>query len=108
MDEIDQIVLGEADDAVEQGPLAPEPDAIAVAHLGGVFCAPIISHHLQQREGTETVRRLMQDDPPARRVLTDQPYNVPIAGPMAGGQHREFAMASGDSAPSRAVPTRMC
>jgi hypothetical protein len=50
----------------------------------------------------------MQDDPPARRVLTDQPYNVPIAGHVAGGQHREFAMASGDSAPSRAVPTRMC
>jgi hypothetical protein len=37
MEEIDQIVLGEADDAVEQGPLAPEPNAIAVAHLGGVF-----------------------------------------------------------------------
>jgi hypothetical protein len=31
LDEIDQIVLGEADDGVEQGPLAPEADAIAVA-----------------------------------------------------------------------------
>jgi hypothetical protein len=31
LDEIDQIVLGEADETVEQGPLAPEPDAVAVA-----------------------------------------------------------------------------
>ena len=37
LDEIDQIVLGEADDAVEQGPLAPETDAIAVARPGDVF-----------------------------------------------------------------------
>ena len=37
LDEIDQIVLGEADDAVERGPLAPEPDAIAVARPGDVF-----------------------------------------------------------------------
>ena len=37
LDEIDQIVLGEADDAFEQGPLAPETDAIAVARLGDVF-----------------------------------------------------------------------
>src|SRR3984957_5025147 len=37
LDEIDQIVLGEADDAFEEGPLAPETDAIAVARLGDVF-----------------------------------------------------------------------
>ena len=37
LDEIDQIVLGEADDAVEQGPLAPEADAIAVARLVDVL-----------------------------------------------------------------------
>jgi hypothetical protein len=65
----------------------PAPGGVAVIRVGG---------------STEV------DDPPARRVLTDQPYNVPIAGHVAGGQHREFAMASGDSAPSRAVPTRMC
>ena len=37
LDEIDQIVLGEADDAVERGPLAPKPDATAVARLGDIF-----------------------------------------------------------------------
>ena len=34
----------------------------------------------------------MQGDPPVRLVLTDEPYNVPIAG----GRQREFAMASGE------------
>jgi DNA modification methylase len=29
-------------------------------------------------------------------VLTDEPYNVPIAGHVTGGRHREFAMASGE------------
>ena len=35
-DEIDQIVLGEAENILEEGPLAPEPDAIAVARAGDV------------------------------------------------------------------------
>ena len=38
----------------------------------------------------------MQGDPLARLILTDEPYNVPIAGHVTGGQHREFAMASGE------------
>jgi DNA modification methylase len=38
----------------------------------------------------------MAADPPARLVLTDEPYNVPIAGHVTGGHHREFAMASGE------------
>jgi len=37
----------------------------------------------------------MQGVPPARLVLTDEPYNVPIAGHVSGACHREFAMASG-------------
>jgi DNA modification methylase len=32
----------------------------------------------------------------ARLVLTDEPYNVPIAGHVTGGAHREFVMASGE------------
>jgi len=42
------------------------------------------------------LRRLMEGDPPARLVLTDEPYNVKIAGHVTGGAHREFAMASGE------------
>jgi DNA methylase/ParB-like nuclease domain len=96
LDEIDQIVLGDADDAVEQGPLAPGLDAVAVARLGDVF--KLGPHRIICGSATdpETVQRLMQDDPPARLILTDEPYNVPISGHVTGGQHREFAMASGE------------
>ena len=38
----------------------------------------------------------MRDDPPAQLLLTDEPYNVPIAGNVSRGDHREFAMASGE------------
>ena len=38
----------------------------------------------------------MEGCPPARLVLTDEPYNVPIAGHVSGGNHREFVMASGE------------
>lgn len=37
LDEIDHIVLDEADNAVEEGPLAPEAGAIAIARVGDVF-----------------------------------------------------------------------
>jgi hypothetical protein len=37
LDEIDHIVLNKADDAIEEGPFAPEADAIAVARIGDVF-----------------------------------------------------------------------
>jgi DNA modification methylase len=40
--------------------------------------------------------RLTDGDPPARLVLTDEPFNVPIAGHVSGGDHREFAMVSGE------------
>jgi DNA modification methylase len=40
--------------------------------------------------------RLLEGDVPARLVLTDEPYNVKIAGNVTGGAHREFAMASGE------------
>ena len=38
----------------------------------------------------------MTGDSHARLVLTDEPYNVPIAGHVTGGDHREFVMASGE------------
>ena len=37
LDEIDHIVLGEVDGAVEKGPLSPEDGAIAIARIGDVF-----------------------------------------------------------------------
>jgi DNA modification methylase len=96
LDEIDHIVLGEVDEAVEEGPLSPEASAIAVARIGDLF--DLGPHRIICGSATdpETLRRLIADDPPARLVLTDEPYNVPIAGHVTGGQHREFAMASGE------------
>ena len=38
----------------------------------------------------------MEGDAPARLILTDEPYNVKIAGHVTGASHREFAMASGE------------
>ena len=38
----------------------------------------------------------LNSGPPARLVLTDEPYNVPNAGHVSSGDHREFAMASGE------------
>jgi DNA modification methylase len=96
LDEIDHIVLGEAPEAVEQGPLAPDEGAVAIARLGDVFDLGV--HRLVCGSATEpeTIRRLMQGDQPARLVLTDEPYNVKISGHVTGGRHREFAMASGE------------
>jgi len=51
LDEVDQIVLGEADEAVEQGPLAPEANAIAVG----------------RRPADGSLRRNMSDEPKNRR-----------------------------------------
>jgi hypothetical protein len=36
----------------------------------------------------------------ARLLLTDEPYNVPIAGNVSRGGHRESAMASGEMSES--------
>jgi DNA modification methylase len=96
LDEIDHIVLDEAEGAIEEGPLSPEAGAIPVARIGDIFdlgphriiCGSAID--------PETLRRLIGDDSSARLVLTDEPYNVPIAGHVTGGRHREFAMASGE------------
>ena len=44
----------------------------------------------------EIVRRLLRHDTPAQPLLTDEPYNAPIAGDISRGDHREFAMASGE------------
>ena len=95
-DEIDHIVLDEADDATEGGPLSPEAGAIAVDRWGDVFA--LGPHRIVCGSATdpEEVQRLMEDDLPARLVLTDEPYNVKISGHVTGGNHREFAMASGE------------
>jgi hypothetical protein len=96
LSEIDQIVLGDAGDAMEQGPLAPEAKAVAVAELGDIF--QLRAHRVICGSATDpsTLHGLMNGDDPARLIITDEPYNVPISGHVTGGAHREFAMASGE------------
>ena len=96
LDEIDQVVLGEAASAVEQGPLAPESDVASVARLGDMF--QLGPHRIICGDATDpaVLAQLMEGDPAARLVLTDEPYNVKIAGNVTGRGHREFAMASGE------------
>jgi ParB-like nuclease domain/DNA methylase len=96
LDEIDQIVIGEEAEGLEQGPLAPVPGGVAVARLGDMF--QVGPHRLICGDATDpaVLARLMAGDPLARLILTDEPYNVKIAGNVTGGAHREFAMASGE------------
>ena len=96
LDEIDQIVIGDGHRAAEQGPLAARSRRDRRRSPRRRFSARAASHRLRRRDRPETLRRLMEGDPPARLVLTDEPYNVPIAGHVTGGRHREFAMASGE------------
>jgi DNA modification methylase len=93
--EIDQILLDDGVSATEPGPVAPEPDAAPVARLGDHFI--LGEHQVVCGDATDprVLAALMGDDR-ARLLLTDEPYNVPIAGNVTRGAHREFAMASGE------------
>jgi DNA methylase/ParB-like nuclease domain len=94
--EIDHILMGEEADGRETGPLEPAAGAMPVSSAGDVFM--LGPHRLicGDARDPEIVRRLMRDDPPGQLLLTDEPYNVPIAGNVSRGVHREFAMASGE------------
>ena len=96
LDEIDHITIGEELNVTEQGPLAPEVDLPAVARVGDTFA--LGPHRVVCGDAVDplTYEMLMPDDLPVRIVLTDEPYNVPIAGHVTGGAHREFQMASGE------------
>jgi hypothetical protein len=95
--EVDQVVIGDELDAAEVGPLEPEAGAPSVAKLGDMF--QLGPHRLICGDATNpaVLARLMEgDDRLARILLTDEPYNVKIAGNVTGGAHREFAMGSGE------------
>ena len=93
--EIDHVILGDATEALEQGPLEPET-ATAVARVGDVF--QLGPHRIVCGDATDpaVLARLLEGDAASRLILTDEPYNVKIAGNVTGGPHREFAMASGE------------
>src|SRR5712671_1008866 len=93
--EVDQIVIGEEPAAVETGPLTPDPDATPVAQRGDVFAGG--EHRIICGDATDPrVLEILMAGDQARLLLTDEPYNCPIAGHVTSGVHREFKMASGE------------
>ena len=93
--EIDHVILGDAAEGLEQGPLEPD-SATAVARLGDIF--QLGPHRIVCGDATDpsVLARLLEGDASARLVLTDEPYNVKVAGNVTRSDHREFAMASGE------------
>ena len=98
--EFDSITLDDEIDAVEQGPLAPVPGELAIARLGDTFVFED-GHRLVCGGATDgDIYRALFGAATARLVLTDEPYNVPIAGHVTKGAHHEFIMASGEMSPA--------
>lgn len=93
--EFDQITLGELE-PIERGPLAPSPRGGAISQIGDVWVFEG-GHRLVCGDATDpnVFASVMQGDT-ARLVFTDVPYNVPVFGHVTKGDHREFAMASGE------------
>jgi DNA modification methylase len=94
--EFDHITLDDEIEPVERGPLTPENGAAAISRPGDIYLFEG-GHRLICGDSTvpSTYAALMQGEQ-ARFVHTDEPYNVPIAGHVTKGEHREFAMASGE------------
>lgn len=93
--EIDQIIIGDEVDALEQGPLTPEPDAACFVQIGDIFA--IDEHRIICGDATDPdVYAKLLEAQHARLIFTDEPYNVPIGGHVTKGDHREFVMASGE------------
>ena len=100
LDEIDQIVICGEGDEIEASPLEPNADTVAIARVGDAF--QLGPHRLICGDATDgsVLQRLMgvenESRTIARIILTDEPYNVIISGNVTRGDHREFAMASGE------------
>jgi hypothetical protein len=82
-------------DAAARGEIEVEAEGV-VACADGQFRLSVHSIICGDSTDPVVVAKLMDGDPPARLVLTDEPYNVPIVGNVTGGAHREFLMASGE------------
>ena len=93
--EIDHVILGDATEGLEEGPLEPD-SATAVARVGDIF--QLAAHRIVCGDATDpsVLARLLEGDASSRLILTDEPYNVKVAGNVTRGHHREFAMASGE------------
>ena len=74
--------------------LLPYPGLLRRRALA-VFLPWRTPHRVRRRYRSENPQNSDGEDE-ARLILTDEPYNVPVAGHVTRGSHREFVMASGE------------
>jgi DNA modification methylase len=92
--EMDIILLGDEPPEHEIGPLEPD-EADPIAQDGDIW--RLDEHLLACGDARDpAVYGALMGSDQARLVFTDPPYNVPIAGHVTRGRHREFEMASGE------------
>ena len=93
--EIDQILLDAEPSPIEVGPLLPARGATTDVRVGDIFALGRHRVICGDARDPRVLAALMGEEK-ARLILTDEPYNVPVQGHVTGGDHREFAMASGE------------
>lgn len=80
-------------EGLDDGSLERDRNAAPIAGAGDVF--QLGAHRIVCGDATDLeIGELLTQK--GGRLLTDEPYNVPIAGNVTEGRHREFAMASGE------------
>jgi DNA modification methylase len=98
LDQIDHVMLDNEVGETELGPISPEVGNEPKAVVGDIY--QLGPHRVICGDSTDpnVIKALINQVPEAsvRMVLTDVPYNVPIAGHVTQGNHPEFAMASGE------------
>jgi DNA modification methylase len=94
MPEVERIIIGDEPAAIEPGPLAPQGDAKLVVQVGDVFA--LGEHRIICGDATDpaVLDILMSDTDTARLILTDEPYNVPVADHETSEIGGEFLMGS--------------
>lgn len=101
--EVDVILDGGADSIEDDALPLIGPHKSAVSRLRDLWLAGV--HRILCADALSIASyQTLLGDKRARLVVTDPPYNVPIAGHVGGNgavQHREFAMASGEMSPAQ-------
>jgi hypothetical protein len=88
-------------DPADETPELPDPGN-TITQLGDLWYLGVHRILCADVRDRGAVRRLMAAEP-ARMVLTDPPYNVPVDGHVSGlgrARHQAFACASGDLSPA--------
>jgi DNA methylase/ParB-like nuclease family protein len=94
MPEIDRIIIGDEPTALEPGPMAPEPDAKPIVQVGDIFAMG--AHRIMCGDAIDpaVLDILMSDADTARLILTDEPYNVPVADHVTTGVQGDSLIGS--------------